>query len=319
MKKMIATFVLSALSSLSLANTYPNKAINLIVPFPPGGGTDVMAREVANRLMIDKGWNIVVINRPGAGGNIGIESVVKAAADGYTVGLGQTSNLAINPTLYSKLSYDPEKDLVGISLIAESPLAIVTPNKGEKKDMLSILKQAEQNPNTVTYGTSGNGTVAHLAAVQLEKVANVKLSHVPYKGAAQGSNDLIAGLIDTYISSIPTVLGHIKNEKMLPVAVTSKERSPDLPDVPSLHELGFKDFNAVTWFGLVAPKGTPTEIIQLWNQEVTKVMNSPETIEKFKQLGATPLSSSAEEFQQLIKNDRIRWGEIVKESGAKID
>lgn len=323
MKKVISHLLLGlsfvCTTGFAVAQTYPSQPISLIIPFPPGGGTDLMARAVANQVIAQTNWNIIPINKPGAGGSIGIDTVAKANPDGYTLALGQTSNLAINPTLYKKINYSPERDLTPIGLVGEAPLVIVVPPSAKLKTLPDILAFAQKNPDQLTYGTSGNGTVAHLTTVQLQNKTNVKFTHIPYKGAAQGANDLMGGLIDMYVSSIPTLLGHINNGNMVPIAVTSRNRSNDLPHVPTLHELGIEGFNAVTWFGLVAPANTSPDVIKTLNQAFNKAIQSKEVAEQFKQLGSTPLTSTPEEFGQLISTDIKHWGETVKQSGAQVE
>lgn len=306
-------------TGVSVAQNYPDRPIRMIVPFPPGGGTDVLAREAAIAVSKGTGWTIIPENRPGSGGNIGVDAVAKSAPDGYTIVLGQTSNLAINPTLFPKLPYDPEKDLAAIGLIADAPLVIVVPATSKLKSFDDMIEVAKKEPGRLTYASSGNGTVAHLAAVQLQKAAGIELTHIPYKGAAQASNDLIGGQIDMYLSSVPTLIGHVRNGKMRALAVTSSERSPDLPDTPTIAERGNAGFEAVTWFGLAAPAGVPQEVVVRLNSEFNKALQSDELVKKYREQGARVLTSTPQEFAKLIHDDRIRWGKIVKESGAEVE
>lgn len=303
----------------SAAQTYPEKPIRLIVPFPPGGGTDVLAREAALKVSRNTGWNVITENRPGSGGNIGVDIAAKAAPDGYTMVLGQTSNLAINPTLFPNLPYDPEKDLSAIGLLADAPLVLVVPATSSIKTFDDMIATAKAQPDALNYASSGNGTVAHLTAVQLQNAADIKLTHIPYKGAAQASNDLIGGQIDMYLSSVPTLIGHIRNGKMRALAVTSSQRASDLPDVPTIAERGFPGFEAVTWFGLAAPAGTPEAIIKQLNGEFNKALQTKELSDKYQEQGARVITGTPEEFAKLIKDDRVRWGKIVENSGAKIE
>ncbi len=305
--RVLSALALACVSSLSAAQDYPNKPIRLIVPFPPGGGTDVLAREAAIKVAGNTGWNIVTENRPGSGGNIGVDAVAKSAPDGYSLVLGQTSNLAINPTLYAKLPYDPEKDLTAIGLVADAPLVIVVPANSPLKSFDDMIAAAKAKPGSLNFASSGNGTVAHLAAVQLQNAAGIQLTHIPYKGAAQASNDLIGGQIDMYLSSVPTLIGHVRNGKMRALAVTSAQRVPDMPDVPTIAERGFPGFEAVTWFGLAAPAGTPKDIVQRLNAEFNKALQAPDLGAKYREQGARVLSSTPEEFSKLIHDDRIRW------------
>lgn len=301
------------------AQSYPDRPIRLIVPFPPGGGTDSIAREAANKVASTNGWNIVTENRPGAGGNLGIDAVAKAPADGYTIGLGQTSNLAINPTLYSSLPYDPETDLVPIGQVASAPLVLVVSTESPYKTIEEILAFARENPTELDYATSGNGTVAHLTVEQLQKLAGIQFTHIPYKGAAQGANDLIGGQVDMYMSSVPTLIGHIRNGKMRAIAVTSLNRTDDLPDVPTLAESGFPGFEAVTWFGLVGPKGMPPEAVQKLNTAFNAALQAEDVRAKYATQGAEASPGTAEAFGELIRTEKARWGQIVKDAGARVD
>ncbi|MFF7399911.1 Bug family tripartite tricarboxylate transporter substrate binding protein [Achromobacter sp. NPDC008082] len=317
--RALSGLALVCATGLSLAQGYPNKPIRLVVPFPPGGGTDVLAREAAVKVASNTGWNIVTENRPGSGGNIGVDTVAKSDPDGYSLVLGQTSNLAINPTLYAKLPYDPEKDLTAIGLIADAPLVIVVPAGSPLKSLDDMIAAAKAKPGILNYASSGNGTVSHLAAVQLQNAAGIQLTHIPYKGAAQASNDLIGGQIDMYLSSVPTLIGHVRNGKMRALAVTSAQRVPDLPDVPTIAERGYPGFEAVTWFGLAAPKGVPKDIVDRLNAEFNKALQSKELGVKYQEQGARVLTGTPEDFAKLIRDDRARWGKIVKDSGARVE
>lgn len=317
--RALSGLALVCATGLSLAQGYPNKPIRLVVPFPPGGGTDVLAREAAVKVASNTGWNIVTENRPGSGGNIGVDTVAKSDPDGYSLVLGQTSNLAINPTLYAKLPYDPEKDLSAIGLIADAPLVIVVPAGSPLKSLDDMIAAAKAKPGILNYASSGNGTVSHLAAVQLQNAAGIQLTHIPYKGAAQASNDLIGGQIDMYLSSVPTLIGHVRNGKMRALAVTSAQRVPDLPGVPTIAERGYPGFEAVTWFGLAAPKGVPKDIVDRLNAEFNKALQSKELSVKYQEQGARVLTGTPEDFATLIRDDRARWGKIVKDSGARVE
>jgi tripartite-type tricarboxylate transporter receptor subunit TctC len=306
-----------AAASIAQAQAWPAKPIRLIVPFPAGGGTDLITREVANKLA-GSGYTFVVENRPGSGGNLGVDAAAKAPPDGYTLVMGQTSNLAINPTLYPKLPYDPVKDLTPVSLVASSPLVIVVGADSPFKTLADVVKAAKAQPGTINYATSGNGTVAHLAAESFQKVAGVKLTHVPYKGAAQGATDVISGQVQLYVSSIPTLLGHIKTGKMRPIAVTSLQRVDDLPNVPAVAE-SYKDFDAVTWFGIAGPANLPREVTAKLNADLNKVLKETELQKKLGDQGADVAGSTPEQFGKLIQSDIARWGRLVKESGAKVE
>jgi tripartite-type tricarboxylate transporter receptor subunit TctC len=316
----IATAAATSLfTPLVLAQTYPTKPIKLVVPFPAGGGTDAIAREVAQKVATQQGWTIIIDNKPGSGGNLGVDTVAKAAPDGYTLALGQTSNLAINPTLYPKLPYSPEKDLTPVSLVASAPLVLVVAANSPYKTLADVVAAAKAKPEALNYASSGSGTVAHLATEQFQKTAGIKFTHVPYKGAAQGVTDLIGGQIQMYMSSIPTLIGHIKSGKMRPLAVTSAKRADDLPDVPTVAESGYKGFEAVTWFGVVGPTGLPKDVVAKLNAGFNKALQDADVKKKLEAQGADVLGSTPEKFASLIRDETVRWGKIVKESGAKVD
>jgi tripartite-type tricarboxylate transporter receptor subunit TctC len=227
-------------------SNYPNKPIRLVVPFPPGGGTDILARVIGQKLSESLGQAVVVDNKPGAGGNIGVDAVAKSQPDGYTMVIGQTSNLAVNPTLYPKLPYDPIKDLAPISLVASAPLVMVVAAGSPLKSLDDVITAAKAKPGDVTFASPGSGTVAHLSGELLQQAANVKFQHIPYKGAAQALTDLMGGQVQVYMSSVPTALSQIKGGRIRPLVVTSTKRLADLPDVPTVAESGFKDFETST-------------------------------------------------------------------------
>lgn len=303
----------------SAQQAYPNKPIRLIVPFPPGGGTDILARIVGNKLQENLKWVVMIDNRPGAGGNIGVDLAAKAPADGYTVVMGQTSNLAVNPTLYSKLPYNPVKDFSPVTTVATAPLVLVVAANSPYKTIADVVSAAKAKPGEITFASPGNGTVAHLTGELLQKAAGIKLQHVPYKGSTQAINDLMGGSVQLYMSSVPSAMSQIRSGKLRPLAVTSEKRSDDLPQVPTINESGYKGFNAVTWFGLLVPAGTPAPIISRLNTEVNKVLQMKELQEKIGAEGGDAQGSTPEEFAALLKTDLVKWGQIVKESGAKID
>jgi len=316
-----ATLALVAASLVAIpafAQGWPARPIRLVVPFPAGGGTDIITRELANKVA-GAGYTMVVDNKPGSGGNLGVDAAAKAPADGYTLVMGQTSNLAINPTLYAKLPYDPLKDLAPISLVASAPLVIVASAQSPYKTLADVVAASRANPGSINYASSGNGTVAHLAAESFQKVAGIKLTHIPYKGAAQGATDVISGQVQLYVSSIPTLISHIKSGKMRAIAVTSSRRVDDLPQVPTVAEAGYKGFEAVTWFGVLGPANLPKDVVAKLNADINKALKDPEFARKLGDQGAEVAGSTPEQFSRLIRDDIARWGKIVRESGAKID
>jgi tripartite-type tricarboxylate transporter receptor subunit TctC len=304
---------------LSLADAWPAKPIRTIVPFPAGGGTDIVARDVTQKMTALTKWTFVIDNKPGSGGNLGIDTAAKATADGYNLVIGQTSNLAINPSLYSKLPYDPVKDLTPIGLIGNAPLVLVVAMDSPFKTLADVVKAAKAQPGHINYATSGNGTVAHLATELLQKEATIKLTHIPYKGAAQGINDVIGGQVQLYMSSVPTLLGHIKNGKLRPLAVTAAKRTDDLPQTPTVAESGYKGFEAVTWFGLLGPAKLPAAVVSTVNAELNKALNSPDLRKKLEDQGLNVTPSTSDDFGKLIKTDIAKWAPVVKDSGAKVD
>ena len=310
---------LGAHFGLAQADTFPSKPVRLVVPFPAGGGTDIIARAVGQQLSDGPKWSVVVDNKPGAGGNLGVDAVAKAPADGYTLVLGQTSNLAINPTLYAKLPYDPLKDLKPVVLAATAPLVIVVPVDSKLKSLDELLNAARKAPDRLLFGTPGNGTVAHLAVEQLHKAAGIRMQHVPYKGSAQALTDLMGGQIDVYVASVPTALSHIKGGRLRALAVTSDKRSNQLPQVPTVAESGLKGFEANTWFGFLAPAGTPAPVLEHLNQAINQALKSPAVRSRLMGEGGEVLGGTQAEFAALLKTDVQRWGQIVREAGARID
>lgn len=306
-------------SAIGQSDPWPSKSIRVIVPFPAGGGTDIVARDVTQKMSVTTKWTFVIDNKPGSGGNLGIDTAAKAPGDGYSLVIGQTSNLAINPSLYSKLPYDPIKDLTPIGLIGNAPLVLVVPTDSPFKTLGDVIKAAKAQPGFINYATSGNGTVAHLATELLQREAGVKLTHIPYKGATQGINDVIGGQVQLYISSVPTLLGHIKNGKLRPLVVTAAKRTDDLPQTPTVAESGYKGFEAVTWFGLLGPAKLPTSVVSTANTELNKALNSPDLRKKLEDQGLNITPSSSDEFGKLIKADITKWAQVVKDSGAKAD
>ena len=305
--------------SLSFAQAYPAKPIRVVVPFPPGGGTDIVAREVTQHVTTNTRWTFVIDNKPGAGGNLGVDQAAKSPPDGYTIVLGQTSNLAINPTLYSKLPYDPLKDLVPIGLVASAPLVLVVPAQSPYKSLADLVAAAKAKPGEVNFASPGNGTVAHLTGEKFQKAAGVRFTHVPYKGTNQALTDVISGQVQVYVSSVPSVLQQIRIGKLRALAVTSTKRVDDLPQTPTVGEAGYKGFDSVTWFGFLAPAGTPKDVVAKLNAEFNKALQQPDRRKRLGDEGADPLGGTPEQFAQVIRDDIGRWGKIVKASGARAD
>jgi tripartite-type tricarboxylate transporter receptor subunit TctC len=318
-RRLIIALAAATLGGSAWAQAWPTKPIRLVVPFPAGGGTDTIARETSQRVAAATGWTFVIDNRPGAGGNLGVDAVAKSPADGYTIVIGQTSNLAINATLYAKMPYDSQKDLTPIVLLANAPLVMVTGVGTPLKTLGDAVAAAKAKPGALNFASPGNGTVAHLTSVMFQKAAGIQTQHIPYKGAAQALTDVIGGGVELYMSSVPTLIGQIRNGKLRPLAVTSAKRVDDLPNVPTINESGYTGFDAVTWFGLLAPAGTPKDVIARLNAEFNKALQNPELRKKLGDEGADAAGGTPEQFAALIKDDIPRWGKVVKESGARVD
>ncbi|WAC75843.1 tripartite tricarboxylate transporter substrate binding protein [Roseateles sp. SL47] len=308
-----------SLSTVALAQTYGSKPIRVIVPFPPGGGTDLIARETTQAVANNTKWVFVIENKPGAGGNLGVAEVAKAPPDGYTLVLGQTSNLSINPSLYARLPYNPLKDLAPITLVADAPLVYVTSANSPFRSMSDVVQQAKAKPDAINFASSGNGTVSHLASELLQRTAGVKFTHVPYKGVGMALTDVVSGNVDLYLSSLPTLLGHIRQGKLRALAVTSDKRLPEIANVPTLGEAGYKAAASTTWFGFLAPAGTPPDVIARLNAEFNKALKQPALVKKMNDEGARIVTSTPAEFSRLIQADLTRWGTVVKEAHVSID
>ena len=316
----IATSTLaSSFATTVFAQAWPTKPIRIVVPFPPGGGTDIIAREPSQKVAAATGWTFVIDNKPGAGGNLGVDAAAKSPPDGYTIVIGQTSNIAINATLYAKMPYNSQKDLAPIILLANAPLVMVTGASSPYKTLADAVNAAKAKPGHVNFASPGNGTVAHLTSELFQKAAGIKTQHVPYKGANQALTDIISGNVELYMSSVPTLIGHIKQGKLRALAVTSANRVDDIPNVPTINESGYKGFDAVTWFGLLAPAGTPKDVIAKLNAEFNKALKLPDLNKRLSDEGADPAGGSPEQFAALIKDEVPRWSKIVKDSGAKVD
>jgi tripartite-type tricarboxylate transporter receptor subunit TctC len=298
---------------------YPAKPIRLIVPFPPGGGTDILSRLVANKLTEVSKWTVIPDNRAGAGGTIGIAEAVRAAPSGYEMVMGQKDNLVVAPWLYKNLSYDPTKDLVAVAHVAYTPVVIVTSTTSRFKTLADVVAAAKAAPDTITYGSPGNGTTIHLAGEIFNTAAGIKLRHVPYKGSNPAMMDVLAGNVDLMVSSLPSAISHIKAGKLRTLAVTSARRSTSLPDVPTVAELGYKDFDVSTWYGLFMPAGAPKEVVARVNAEVNKLLVTPDMKAAINAQGAEVQSMTPEQFSSLLKTDYAKWKGIVQASGATIE
>ncbi len=307
------------LTSTWAQTAWPDKPIRIVVPFTPGGGTDALTRLVAEKITFDTKWSFLVDNKPGAGGNIGLDMVAKSKPDGYTLGMGQTSNLAINPSAIPKMPFDPQKDLVGVALVAEVPMVMVVRIESPWKSLDDMIKAAKAKPGEIKQALAGTGTVGHLAGEMLAKKSGVKLLNVPYKGAAPAINDLLGGQTDFMFATPQAVLGMLQGGKLRALAVTSRQRITALNGVPTVAEQGYKDFEAVDWKVIVAPAGTPLEIVKRINAVTTKALQNQSVLSKLAEEGSTPLKGSPEEVARYIKNEQAEWGTLIRESGIKFE
>lgn len=301
------------------AQSYPTKPVRIVAPFPPGGVADVLARALAPELQAALGQQVIVDNKPGAGGNIGAEIVAKAEPDGHTLLLASAGILTINEFLYAKMPFDPAKAFAPITVVGDMPNIVVVHPRAGVATLKELIDKAKAQPGKLDFGSAGNGTTTHLAIVLLEQAAKIKLAHVPYKGAAPAVQDLVAGQIDGLVDNPPLVLPHIKSGAIKALAWAAPQRMAILPDVPTAAEAGLPGFEASSWFALVAPAGTPKEIVARLNAEAAKILKDPKMAEQFAQRGIRLVGNSAEEFAVFIPKERARWGEIVKASGVKLE
>ncbi|MEJ8815669.1 tripartite tricarboxylate transporter substrate binding protein [Variovorax ureilyticus] len=312
-----ATLVFCGAVASAHAN-YPSQPIKVVVPFPPAGGTDVLTRLVANEVTLkDNKWTFIVDNKPGAGGNIGMDAVAKAKKDGYTFGTGQTANLAINPTLYTKMPFDALKDFEPVVLLASQPLVLVVRAESPIKNLADLKTQGQAKQ--LTMASAGTGTVGHVGGEMFAKRAGIKVMHVPYKGAGPATTDMLGGQTDIYFATPPSVISMVKTGKLRAIAVTSLKRIDVLPDVPTVAESGYPGFVAEDWKALVAPAGTPPEAINKVNQVMNAALARTEVITRLKDEGSVARGGTPAELGAFLKTENARWGTAVRESGAKLD
>ncbi|MEP7208805.1 MAG: tripartite tricarboxylate transporter substrate binding protein [Casimicrobiaceae bacterium] len=313
-----AVVAAAAMSLPVVAQEYPNRPVKVVVPFSPGGAVDGPMRVIAQELSKRLGQQVVVENKPGAGATIGTEMVAKAAPDGYTLLLASQTN-AISAALYKNLSYDPIEDFAPISLIGREPGVLVVNPALPAKTFAEFVTYVKANPGKVDYASSGNGSGQHLFAALLGSRAGLNMNHVPYRGSGQATADLLGGQVMVAIPGTAGMVGHIKNGKLRPLAVTGAKRSPQLPEVPTMIELGLPNFEAYVWMGLLAPKGTPQPIIDKLNREVKEVLATNEVRNYMNTAGIEIVGSTPAEFAAYFKAERDLWGKVVRDTGAKID
>jgi tripartite-type tricarboxylate transporter receptor subunit TctC len=308
----------AALGRPVFANLWPNRHISVIVPYPPGGSTDVTARIVGERLSAVLGQRLVIDNRPGAGGNLGMELIARAAPDGYTLGINTTAH-AINMTLFKRLGYDAVGSFEPVALLTENPLVLVVPSSSPAKTVKDLIATAKEKPGALNVATSGLGQSTHLAGELFASMAGIKLTFVPYRGSAPAIADVVAGHVDLMFDTTQSALPQVTDGRLRALAITSSERLSIAKDIPTVAEAALPGYVAIAWNGLVAPKGTPADIVARLNAETVKAMAEPEIAAKFAALGAVSRPLSPDAFRSFIKDEVVKWGEVVRQSGAKIE
>ena len=318
LKFLIAATTLWAGMALAQSGSYPNKPIKFIVPYPPGGGTDVIARIVQEPLSSNLGQQVIIENRGGAGGSIGSEAAARSPADGYTV-LFTLSSHTINPAIYPKLSFNTEKDFLPVVTIASLPQILVANPDFPAKNVKDVIDMAKAKPGTVAYASVGNGSPGHLAGAMMAGAANVKMTHIPYRGGGPAVTDVMGGQVPLLWVSIPAAANFVKAGKLKALAVSTTKRSAVFPDVPTMIESGFKDFEVDSWYAMFVPANTPKAAVDRLNAAANKVLASPEVKEKLLNQGAEAVGGSPEALGRVVKAELVKWDKVVKENGIKAE
>jgi tripartite-type tricarboxylate transporter receptor subunit TctC len=301
------------------AQTFPSKPIRMVVPFTPGGTTDILARTVGQKMTEHWGQPVVIDNRPGAGGNIGSELVAKAPPDGYTLLMGTISTHAINASLYKKLPFDPTRDFAPVSRVGTLPNILIVHPSVPVKSVRELIELAKSKPGELNFASSGVGTSLHLSGELFNSMAGVKLVHIPYKGSSPALADLLGGQVKIMFDNLPSALPHVKAGKLKPLAVTSTKRAAVLPEVPTVIESGLPGFEVTSWFAVFAPAKTPKDIVTKLNGEIVKILNSGDVKEKLTQIGVDAAPTTPEELAAFAKAETEKWGKVVKATGASAD
>ena len=298
---------------------FPSKALTLVVPFSAGGTTDILARVVGQYMSKDLGQPVIIDNRAGAGGNIGAQLVARAAPDGYTLLMGTVGTHAINQSLYKKMAFDPIKDFAPISRVALVPNLLVANPSQPFKTVKEMIAYAKANPGKLTFASSGSGSSIHLSGEMFQQMAGVEMQHIPYKGSAPALTDLLGGQTAIMFDNMPSAIGHVRAGKLRAIAVTTPNRSPALPNVPTIAESGVPGYSATSWFGILAPAGTPAPVIARLNASILKALADPDVKKKLAEQGAEPHGEKPEQFAEFIRSETEKWGKTVKVSGATAD
>jgi tripartite-type tricarboxylate transporter receptor subunit TctC len=314
---VLATALMASAAAWAQSATYPTKPIRFVVPFAPGGSTDTLARTLGQKLSEGLGQQVVIDNRTGANGNIGMEIVAKAPPDGHTIVLGYIANVAIGPSLYEKLPFDPIKDYEPITLLATSPNVLVAHPSVQASNLKDVIGLAKAKPGQLNYASASVASVGHLTGELLNQLAGIKMTHVAYKGSGQAVTDLLGGHIQLMFSGFSSTLPHIKSGKLRAIAQTGEKRSPALPDVPTIAESGFPKFEATAWYGVHAPAGTPKAIVSRLNTEFVKALKLPDVRDRLTSLGFEISGSTPEFYGNYIRSEIKKWAKVVKVSGAR--
>ncbi len=319
MHTLFRILFLALVFSQAAAQSYPTRPVHIIVPFPPAGAADLLTRALGKKLTDSWGQPVIADNRPGAGGNIGAEAAAKSAPDGYTLLMGAATTHAVSMSLYAKLGYDLEKDLVPISLVANVPHILVANPSVPARNLTEVIAYLKSQGGKVNFASQGNGTLSHLEFELMKSMGGFTANHIPYKGSAPAMADILAGTVVLLFDSIPSSLPQVRAGKLRGIAVASSRRSPVLPDLPTLSEAGLAGFSADSWFGLMAPAGTPREVIAKLNADVQKALDSAEVKDIISRQGGEVMGSTPERMAAQIRDDRQKWGRVIRESGAKIE
>jgi tripartite-type tricarboxylate transporter receptor subunit TctC len=318
-RRLTLTAALATFAAAALAQGYPSKPIKLIVPFPPAGSTDISARAVAGKLGERLGQPVVIENKPGAGGNIGTDVVAKSAPDGYTLIVGTVGTHGINPSLYSKMPYDHVKDFVPVILLSKTPNVLVVPAAFPANSVKDVIAMAKAKPGELTFASSGSGTSIHLSGELFNSMAGTKMQHIPYKGSGPMLIDLIAGTTNMAFDNLSATMAHIKGGKLRALATTGAQRSPALPELPTVSEAGLAGYEVTSWNAIFAPAGTPKEIVDRLNRETRAILESAETRKYFAEQGAESGGGTPAELATFVREETAKWQKVVKDSGAKVD
>jgi tripartite-type tricarboxylate transporter receptor subunit TctC len=309
----------TAASAALAESVYPTKPVRILTPYPPGGPTEILSRLLGAKLQERLGQPFVIESRAGAAGNVGTDYIAKSPGDGYNLLMGASGPLAINVTLYKSLPYDPTRDLAAVVLVASVPLVLVVSAAVPAKNLAELMGLLKAKPDAYSYASAGNGSPQHLSAELFKFMTGAKMVHVPYKGAGPAINDLIGAQVQIDFESMIAILPQIKSGRVRALAVTSKARSPLLPDVPTLNEAGVPGYESIAWYGILAPASTPRDIVLKLNHEIGAVLDLPDIRARMAELGTPPVHGSPEDFAAFIREEIVKWGKVVKASGATVD